>query len=331
VKRIVFCLFLFGCSPYVLSTNKIYNEERIKKLPCIAVFPFNNKTIYPDAGFLVSEGVAEFIKKTQKGVMTPSEVKKFLEGKGVIMPSEIDTGTAIAIGRLIGAMGILHGEVTEFLVDDKGWSKEPKISFSVVLFDINGKRLFEGKTSVNVEFYNGAPVFSYSELIERSADNTISKILPLLNLKKAPCVWRKIKLVKKPVEKPPEKKEEKKLEKSPEELLVEKLLRGEKVILEGLRFKKDSFVPEEGIEVVAVLGKFLKDNEKMSITIVGHSSEDEKNPTLSLLRALYIAKILYKDFQLEQGRVKVKGAGSAEPLDPKIPERNRRVEVFITK
>jgi len=331
MKRIILCLLLFGCSPHILSMSKIYNEERIKKLPCIAVFPFNNKTRYPDAGLLVSEGIAESIKKSQKGVMTPLEVKKFLEAKGVLIPSELDRGTAIAIGRLIGASGILHGEVTEFLLHEKGWSKEPKISFSIVLLDINGKKLFEGNASVNVEFYNGIPVFSYSELIEKSTEKAISKILPLLNLKKAPCVWRKIKLVKKPVERPPEKREEKKVEKSPEELLIERLLRGEKVILEGLKFKKDTFVPEEGVDVAVVLGKFLKDNEKVSITIVGHSSDDEKNPTLSLLRALYIAKILYKQFQLEQGRVKVKGAGSAEPLDPKIPERNRRVEVFITK
>jgi len=331
MKRIIFCFFIVGCSPYIISTSKIYNEEKIKKLPCIAVFPFNNKTRYSDAGFLVSEGVAEFIKKNQKGVMSPLEVKKFLEKKGVRIPSEIDAGTAVAIGRLIGVSGILHGEVTEFLLDEKGWSKEPKISFSVVLFDINGKKLFEGKTSVNVEFYNGMPVFSYSELIEKSTYNTISKILPLLNLKKAPCVWRKVKLVRKPVEKLSKKREEKKAEKSPEELLIERLLKGEKVTLQGVKFKKDSFVPEEGIEFVIMLGKFLKENEEISITVVGHSSEDEKNPTLSLLRALSIAKILYKDFQLEQGRVKVKGAGSAEPLDPEIPEKNRRVEVFITR
>ncbi len=328
MKRVIFCLIIFGCSPYIISTTKIYDDKRIKKLPCIAVFPFNNKTRYPEAGFLVSQGVAEFIKKFQKGVMTPEEVKKFLQEKGVIIPSEIDRGTAIAIGRLMGTSGILHGEVTEFLVNERGWSKEPKISFRVVLFDINGKKLFEGESSVNVDFYNGVPVFSFSELVEKASERAISKMISLLNLKKAPCVWRKIKLVKKPVKEMPQKKEEKK---SPEELLIERLKAGEKVILEGLKFKKDSFAPEEGIEIILVLGKFLNDNPKISITLLGHSSEDEKNPTLSLLRALSVVKMLSKEFQIEQGRIKVKGMGSSELLDPKVPEKNRRVEVFINK
>lgn len=315
----------------MLSTTKIYDEEKIKKLPCVAVFPFNNKTPYPDAGFLVSESIADFIKKSQKGVMSPSEVRRFLEMKGIIVPSEMDLRTAVTIGRLIGARGILHGEVTEFLVGEKGWPREPKISFSMVLFDIKGKKLFEGKNSVIVEFYNGAPLFSFSELVEKAAEKSFSELIPIFNFKRVPCVWKKIELVRKPVKKrlPEEKKIE--VQKSPEELLLEKIKRGEKVTLEGLKYKKDSFVPEEGLEALLVIGKFLKDNQEVTLTILGHSSEDEKNPAISLLRALYIAKILYKEFHLEQGRVKVKGIGSSERLDPKIAEKNRRVEVFVTK
>lgn len=330
MKRIALIIIISGCAPSITSTNRIIEREGIRRVNCVAVFPFENSSSYPDAGFLVSEGVAGYMKKTRKGVMAPSEVRAFLEKRGIFMPYEMDRNMALAIGRLMGASGILHGKVKEFLVGERGW-EEPRISFSVQLFDIRGKKLFEGEGSVNVEFYNGVPVFAFSELIDRASEKVLTELLSDLPLKRFPCTWRKVALKKPKEARPPGKVEEVKILKGPEEIFIERLKKGEKLVLETLTYEKDAHIPKGDLDPVLWLGKFLKENPEVSISLTGHSSPDEKNPMLSLLRALHIAKALYKNFNLQEGRIKVRGAGSSEPVDPQNPEKNRRVEVSLSR
>jgi OmpA-OmpF porin, OOP family len=91
-------------------------------------------------------------------------------------------------------------------------------------------------------------------------------------------------------------------------------------------------------KVIDELGKVLKENPTIRVSITGHTDsdgDDKKNLELSELRAMAVKTELVRKFELNEDYLQVIGKGESEPLAPNATEegkkQNRRVEFKVIK
>jgi OOP family OmpA-OmpF porin len=92
----------------------------------------------------------------------------------------------------------------------------------------------------------------------------------------------------------------------------------------------------EAIASLESLAIFLKEQPKAQVMIVGHTDSAgtlDKNKALSLRRAQVVREVLLQNYDVEEGRVSVDGAGFMAPIASNLTaegrEKNRRVEVVL--
>ena len=106
-----------------------------------------------------------------------------------------------------------------------------------------------------------------------------------------------------------------------------------------LPFRFDSAVLENRwYGAVGRIADALHEHPQLHIVLVGHADltgSPEHNRQLSQRRAAYVAELLIKDFAIAKERIRVHGAGDADPLEnsaaPAANAKNRRVEVLFTQ
>lgn len=106
-----------------------------------------------------------------------------------------------------------------------------------------------------------------------------------------------------------------------------------------LPFRFDSAVLENHwYGAVGRIADTLHEHPQLHIVLVGHTDltgSHEHNRKLSQRRATYVAELLINDFAIAKERIRVHGAGDADPLEtsvaPAVNAKNRRVEVLFTQ
>lgn len=90
--------------------------------------------------------------------------------------------------------------------------------------------------------------------------------------------------------------------------------------------------------VINEIGNVLKSNQKIKITITGHTDsdgDDKKNLQLSEQRAMAVKTELVRNFELNEDNIQVLGLGESQPISQNKTEEgkklNRRVEFKIVK
>ncbi len=91
-------------------------------------------------------------------------------------------------------------------------------------------------------------------------------------------------------------------------------------------------------KVIDEIGKVLKENPSIKVSITGHTDsdgDDKKNLELSEFRAMAVKTELVRKFELNEDNIQVIGIGETQPIAPNTTEegkkQNRRVEFKVLK
>ena len=97
-----------------------------------------------------------------------------------------------------------------------------------------------------------------------------------------------------------------------------------------------SSIKSSSATVLEEIGKALKENPSVKVTITGHTDnvgKDAANTTLSLQRAESVKIYLNKNFDIDKNRMQTNGKGASEPITDNDSEsgkqQNRRVEFNV--
>jgi outer membrane protein OmpA-like peptidoglycan-associated protein len=112
------------------------------------------------------------------------------------------------------------------------------------------------------------------------------------------------------------------------------LLKNGKFSTTGIYFDTAaSTVKKESYGILADIAKMLKDNQDITLQIVGHTDnqgKDDYNLTLSENRAKSVKQLLVEEFEIGEDRLQFIGKGETEAVDDNTTEKgranNRRVE-----
>jgi len=130
---------LFSCSH--TATTAVYDfEDAILEKECIAIFPFDNLSQYPNAGRIASDIMAtSFYRSGKFRLMERNEVERISQLSRVHFPRKMDTRFARSLGKALQVEAVLIGSVTEYAYLDPTVGN-PGVSFSVNLIDVETGR-----------------------------------------------------------------------------------------------------------------------------------------------------------------------------------------------
>lgn len=146
IARMIFGLiFLIGCAaaiPYQI-TNFFIDEQAINELRAkrIAILPFNSTVSdYSSARKVTDEFNLQLGKLGVFEIVERVNIDKLYKEQD-LDPGRIDQTTAVKIGKMLGAHGIILGEVTQYT---KG-----KVGISIRLVNVEtGKHIWQAKDTL---------------------------------------------------------------------------------------------------------------------------------------------------------------------------------------
>ncbi len=168
-----------GCSHSLQRTYMApnYVPTAMKK---IVVAPFQNLTLYPDAGVIISDLIAsEFTRRGGLMVVKREDVKRYLAERKM-KKGIIDRSRATEIGRALKADGVLYGSVSEYRYQETkerypDW--EPAVGVNARLVNVKSGMVVWA-TSTN---HSGGAAFTYlfhdtKEAFQNVAQETVREI-----------------------------------------------------------------------------------------------------------------------------------------------------------
>jgi outer membrane protein OmpA-like peptidoglycan-associated protein/TolB-like protein len=345
-------------SSYLNQTN---NWSRIK---CVAIMPFQNLTEYPKAGEIMSDIIATEFYITQRfGVAERTEVQRFIDTVGLVVPQEIDATFARKIGEMMNVDAVLVGAVTEFWYRNarqKFSEEEPIVGAGFKLIDVKtGEVLWSSsytRTSYDILLTQRDPLNRIAQIVAEKATFSLHEI-PLPSGKiELNCAdgWKTVAQKKLEVTQQAEgqTKTTRKTEQTtamtpavqrnqpvvqqpppltdPEAIALSKqFVRGKSIIMREIKFQGNTSVLEQGSYVyLDRIGKILQSRSDIKIRIDAHSDpfgSEEECLALTNNWANTIRNYLITKYSIPEDRVSAKGFGSSLPLMPNVTKRGREM------
>lgn len=164
------------------SSTEVFDFDReIAKKECIAIFPFDNVTDYPNAGRVVADLMATSLFRSGKfRLMERSEIERVAQLSHVALPRRTQANFVRSLGEILEVDAVLIGSVTEFAYLDPAVGN-PGVNISATLVDVaSGKTLWVGshaRTSTDEIQYKKDPLLRVAALaVEAMTQPFISKV-----------------------------------------------------------------------------------------------------------------------------------------------------------
>lgn len=129
------------------SSANVFVERRPPKIEKVAVMPFTAQTEL--TGSLISDLIVTELMRTGKyKVLERSQINNVLRETELAM-SGISSAQAVAVGKMLGADGVIIGTVSEYSTVARWGRTYPVVGFSVRLIDTSSSQIIWSADIVN--------------------------------------------------------------------------------------------------------------------------------------------------------------------------------------
>ena len=153
-------------------------SNSLKRLNCIAVLPFDNKSEDGRAGNIVAEMLASSLVTSEHyNIVEPTEVRHILEAQGYGYLPTPDLPTMQAYGRALGVDAVFVGSVAHFNNGAGNTIDEPQVAIASQLVEIrDGRKLWQGKVEYAREKGSLSPT-PHAAILRQSVDSLVSTLV----------------------------------------------------------------------------------------------------------------------------------------------------------